>query len=94
MKGKGFYGQEPRSGEYTTTECAVNCIATEVALWGIPKLQSITASFGQWRQRRKLAAASEVRTRDLRNARPIRCLHVRPLRVYAAQAVQEKIISK
>ena len=35
-----FYGQEPPSGESTTTECAVNsqllAVITEVAQWGTP----------------------------------------------------------
>ena len=41
-KGKGevFYGQEPPSGESTTTECGVNYqlleVITEVAQWGTP----------------------------------------------------------
>ena len=39
-KGKVFYGQEPPSGESTTTECGVNyqllAVITEVAQWGTP----------------------------------------------------------
>ena len=41
-KGKGnvSYGQEPNSGESTTTECGVNyqllAVITEVAQWGTP----------------------------------------------------------
>ena len=39
-KGKVFYGQEPPSGESTTTECTVNyqllAVITEVAQWGPP----------------------------------------------------------
>ena len=39
-KGKVFYGQEPPSGESTTTECGVNyqllSVITEVAQWGTP----------------------------------------------------------
>ena len=39
-KGKVFYGQEPPSGESTTTECGVNyqllAVITEVAKWGTP----------------------------------------------------------
>ena len=35
-----FYGQEPPSGESTTTECGVNyqllAVITEVAQWGTP----------------------------------------------------------
>ena len=38
VKGKVFYGQEPPSGESTTTECGVNhqllTVITEVAQWG------------------------------------------------------------
>ena len=37
-KGKVIYGQEPPSGESTTTECVVNyqllAVITEVAQWG------------------------------------------------------------
>ena len=37
---KVFYGQEPPSGESTTTECGVNyqlvAVITEVAHWGTP----------------------------------------------------------
>ena len=55
-EGKVFYGQEPPSGEYTTTECGVNyqllAVITEVAQCGTPSLQSTTTSNGQWRQRR------------------------------------------
>ena len=40
VKGKVFYGQEPPSGESTTTECGVNyqllTVITEVAQWGTP----------------------------------------------------------
>ena len=40
IKGKVFYGQEPPSGESTTTECGVNyqllAVITEVAQWGTP----------------------------------------------------------
>ena len=39
-KGKVIYGQEPPSGESTTTECGVNyqllAAITEVAQWGTP----------------------------------------------------------
>ena len=39
-KGKVFYGQEPPSGESTTTEYGVNyqplAVITEVAQWGTP----------------------------------------------------------
>ena len=39
-KGKVFYGQEPPSGESTTTECGINyqllAVITEVAQWGTP----------------------------------------------------------
>ena len=39
-KGKIFYGQEPPSGESTTTECGVIyqllAVTTEVAQWGTP----------------------------------------------------------
>ena len=39
-KGRDFYGQEPRSGDFTTTECGVNyqllAVITEVAKWGTP----------------------------------------------------------
>ena len=39
-KGKVFYGQEPPSGESTTTECGVNyqllAVITEVAKLGTP----------------------------------------------------------
>ena len=39
-KGKVFYGQEPPSGEYTTTECEVNsqllAVVNEVAQWRTP----------------------------------------------------------
>ena len=39
-KVKVFYGQEPPSGESTTTECGVNyqllAVITEAALWGTP----------------------------------------------------------
>ena len=39
-KGKVFYGQEPPSGESTTTECGVNyqllAVITEAAQWGTP----------------------------------------------------------
>ena len=51
-KGKGFYGQEPPSGESTTTECRVNYQLPEVSSpMGNSKLQSTTTSYGQWRQR-------------------------------------------
>ena len=40
-KGKVVYGQEPPSGESTTTECAFNyqllAVITEVAQWGAPR---------------------------------------------------------
>ena len=40
VKGKVFYGQEPPSGESTTTECGVNyqqlAVITEVAQWETP----------------------------------------------------------
>ena len=40
MVKKVFYGQEPHSGESTTTECGVNykllIVITEVAQWGAP----------------------------------------------------------
>ena len=39
-KGKVVYGQEPPSGESTTTECGLNyqllAVITEVAQWGAP----------------------------------------------------------
>ena len=39
-KDKVFYGQEPPSGESTTTECGVNyqllAVINEVAQWGTP----------------------------------------------------------
>ena len=39
-KSKALYGQEPTSGESTTTECGVNyqilAVITEVAQWGTP----------------------------------------------------------
>ena len=39
-KGKVVYGQEPPSGESTTTECGFNyqrlAVITEVAQWGAP----------------------------------------------------------
>ena len=39
-KGKVFYGQEPPSGESTTTECGVNyqllAVITEATQWGTP----------------------------------------------------------
>ena len=39
-KGKVVYGQEPPSGESTTTECLFNyqllAVITEVAQWGTP----------------------------------------------------------
>ena len=39
-KGKVVYGQEPPSGESTTTECGFNyqllAVITEVAHWGTP----------------------------------------------------------
>ena len=39
-KCKVFYGQEPPSGESTTTECGANyqllAVITEVAQWGTP----------------------------------------------------------
>ena len=39
-KSKVFYGQEPPSGESTTTGCGVNyhllAVITEVAQWGTP----------------------------------------------------------
>ena len=39
-EGKVFYGQEPISGESTTTECGVNyqllAVITDVAQWGTP----------------------------------------------------------
>ena len=39
-KCKVFHGQEPPSGESTTTECGVNyqllAVITEVAQWGTP----------------------------------------------------------
>ena len=39
-KVKVFYGQEPPSGESTTTECGVNyqllAVITEAAQWGTP----------------------------------------------------------
>ena len=40
IKGKVFYGQEPPSGESTTTECGVNyqllAVITEAAQWATP----------------------------------------------------------
>ena len=40
VKGKVVYGQEPPSGESTTTECGFNyqllVVITEVAKWGAP----------------------------------------------------------
>ena len=40
LKGKVFYGQEPPSGESTTTECEVNyqllAVIAEVPQWGTP----------------------------------------------------------
>ena len=40
VKGKVVYGQEPPSGEPTTTECGFNyqllAVITEVAQWGVP----------------------------------------------------------
>ena len=36
IKGKVFYGQEPPSGESTTTECGVSYQLTEFAQWGTP----------------------------------------------------------
>ena len=40
IESKVFYGQEPPSGESTTTECGVNYqllpVFTEVAQWGAP----------------------------------------------------------
>ena len=40
MKGKVLYGQEPPTGESTTTECGFNyqlhAVITEVAQWGTP----------------------------------------------------------
>ena len=40
-KSKVFYGQEPPSGESTTTECGVNyqqlAVITEIAQWGSPR---------------------------------------------------------
>ena len=57
IKGKVFYGQEPHSGESTTTESGVNyqllAVITEVAN-GNFQLQSTTTSYGQWRQRRQI----------------------------------------
>ena len=44
-KGKVFYGQEPPSGESTTTECGVNyqllAVITEAAQWGTPSCRNI-----------------------------------------------------
>ena len=36
IKGKVFYGQEPPSGEYTTTECGVNYQLLAVIYWSSP----------------------------------------------------------
>ena len=56
VKGKVFYGQEPPSGESTTTESGVNYQLLSVMHRSSPLgnslLQSITTSYGQWRQRR------------------------------------------
>ena len=56
IKGKVFYGQEPPTGESTTTECGVNYQLLAVIYWSSPMgnswLQSTTTSYAQWRQRR------------------------------------------
>ena len=50
-----FYGQEPPSGESTTTECGFNYQLLAVIYWSSPMgsswLQSTTTSYGQWRQK-------------------------------------------
>ena len=50
-KGKVFFGQEPPSGEYTTTECGVNYQLLAVIYRSSPMgnslLQSTTTSYGQ-----------------------------------------------
>ena len=55
VKGKVFYGQEPPSGESTTTECGFNyqllAVIYRSSPMGSSYLQSTTTSYGQWRQR-------------------------------------------
>ena len=57
-KGRVFYGQEPPSGESTTTECEFNYQLLAVIHWSSPmgssQLQSTTTSYRQWRQRLKI----------------------------------------
>ena len=52
VKSKVFYGQEPPSGESTTTECGVNyqllAVITEVAQWGTPSCR-LTVDHNQLR---------------------------------------------
>ena len=65
-KGKAivFYGQEPPSGESTTTECGVNYQLLAVIYWSSPfgnsLLQLTTTSYGQWRQRRLIQFTSRT----------------------------------
>ena len=55
-KGKVIYGQEPPSGESTTTEDGVTDQLLAIIYWITPMrnsyLQSTSTSYGQWRQRR------------------------------------------
>ena len=55
-KGKVFYGQEPPSGEFTTTGCGFNYQLLAVIYWSSPmgssQLHSTTTSYGQWRRKR------------------------------------------
>ena len=53
---KVFYGQEPPSGESTTTECGLNyqllAVIYCISPMGSSQLQATTTSYGQGRQRR------------------------------------------
>ena len=69
VKGKVFYGQEPPSGEYTTTESGFNYQLLTVIYSSSPM-----GCFTQWLQITRLAALREPRSCDLRNTRPTHCL--------------------
>ena len=63
-EGKVFYGQKPPRGQSTTTECMDNYqLLPEIyrsSPMGNSKLQSITTSYGQWRQRRKIQLTGRI----------------------------------
>ena len=66
IKGKIFYGQEPPSGESTTTECGVNYQLLAVMYWSSPMgnsyMQSTTTSYGHCSQRRYIQLTGHTPT--------------------------------